>query len=164
MGISGLITIEIDTSKFEKKIGKFIAVLPTVMEKTVVDIMEYVEVQANQNLDQSLIWGHGVDTSESIKNNWKKEITEKTRYRVKGTLSNLSPHALYQEIGGIIKTEITRPEGMFPIGKSQGNVVAFSPTFELAQGKYYLQTAVYSHIPEITEIAKKNIGTAIINL
>jgi hypothetical protein len=36
------ITLTVDTSQIEKKIGKFIASMPMVMKKTVNDIMDYV--------------------------------------------------------------------------------------------------------------------------
>jgi hypothetical protein len=50
------ITLTVDTSQIEKKIGKFIASMPMVMKKTVNDIMDYVETQAFQFRPKSRMW------------------------------------------------------------------------------------------------------------
>lgn len=166
MGFHAVISVEIDTSQLEKKLAKLERILPNAMERSVWDIMDFIQNQANRNIDQDLKWGHSFNQAEQIRNCWKKEITERTAHTVKGTLSNNSPHARIVEYGGVVKTTIEREPGLtpFPIGLQQGNIVAFADKFELQEGKYYLTKATFENLPAIEEIARKNIGTAIICL
>jgi len=52
--MKAFITVTINTSLFKKKIDKVLTRIPMVMEKTVNDIMNYLEIQTNLNLDQRL--------------------------------------------------------------------------------------------------------------
>ena len=165
MGISAIITIEIDTSQLEKKFSILQAKLPGVMKNVVQEGLEFIHTKSMENLNQDITWGHNLDPDLRIANSKVIEIPVVTPTRVEGSLTYTSPHASIVEYGGIVSTTITKEDGAFPIGKSQYGVpVAFSPTFHLQEGKHFLLRGAFENLDGIYDIAQKRVNELIASL
>lgn len=122
-------------NQFRKDLTGFAHRLPILTKDAAREIMQKIHEQAMRNLNENIIWGHSIH-GDNIEQSM--QVTEMGRDSI--MLTYTSPHAWIVEHGGI--GEVIRPRGVFPIGASQGNVVAFSPKFKLQQGKHYLERAV----------------------
>jgi hypothetical protein len=163
--VSYLISVEVDTKQLEKKFGKLQARLPGVMKNIVSEGLEFINNKAMENLNNDIIWGHNLDPDLRIANSKVIEIPIVTPTKVLGSLSYTSEHALITEIGGLVATTITKDTGSWPIGQSQyGSPVAFSPTFHLQEGKWFLSRAVWGNLDGIYDIARKNVDELISSL
>ncbi len=160
--MSNDIEIIIDTRKFEKKLAKLQALMPTVLQKSALESMDLVSWKSNNILSDELTWGHSWNPEERIEENWKKSLPVVTKNTVIGTLSNESPHARIVEYGAF--GTIEKEDGAFPVGLQQGIPVQFSKTIQLQDGKYYLLRSSWEAIPEIKELTKKNIHKALNSL
>lgn len=165
MGINAVITVTIDTSQLEKKLGILKTRLPGVMKNIVQEGLEFIHTKSMENLNQDITWGHNLNPDLRIANSKLIEIPVVTPTRVEGSLTYTSPHARIVEYGGIVSTTITKEDGAFPIGKSQYGVpVAFSPTFHLQEGKYFLLRGTFENLDGIYDIARKNVDDLIKSL
>lgn len=165
MGLSATIYVTIDTKDLEKKFGILQARLPGVMKNIVQEGLEFIDKKAMENLNDDIIWGHNLNPDKRIANSKVIEIPVITSTRVEGTLSYTAPHSRLIEYGGLVATTIEKDTGAWPIGKSQFGVpIAFSPTFHLQQGKFFLLRGAFENIPGIEEIARRNLNNLIKSL
>lgn len=162
--VNYLINVIVDTSQLEGKFKHLRLTLPGVMKSIVEESIELIHTNSMNLLNQDITFGHSADKDQRIENSKVIKFLEQTPYRIRAELRYESPHAFLTEVGGLVAKTIEKETGAFPIGLQQGNIVAFSPHFELVQGKFFLTRGVQQSLDGVYSIAQNKINQLIANL
>jgi hypothetical protein len=172
---TGIISVKSNVGSFDRTLRKLQHQIGEYTIEATIDALNRIHEKAMKNLNEKLIWGHGVNSSdgdvaglafsaeeEQIENSVRFHI-ERIGGRVVGNIEYTSPHANLIEVGSIragVNLPITNNKPM-PIGYREGHVEGFAyEVYKPVDGKYYLQRALMSESSSIKEIFQEYINLA----
>lgn len=135
---------------------------PNTREATL-EVLEHINEKAMENLDNNLDWGHSEEHPGERIENTREIKAERIGKDYLGSLTYHSKHAVLQEVGGYYIHERDPSEGIMPIGKEQGNIVAVGYRIEGdIRGKYYLMQALMSESENVHRIYDRYLAMSLI--